>query len=299
MGQSRPSRRTFLGGAALALAACGSEPVRRASSSGPSSSTARSTKAPTKSGSKSASLSVEGTLVRGSFASKKRAGADTSWAICYPPGTKPGDPLPVLVALHGRAGGWYSVFHEMHVDRFVAEAVRGGMQPFAIAAVDGGVNRYWHPRHPDDPAGMVVDEFLPLLAEHKLRTKQVALYGWSMGGVGALYIASLLGRSRVACVGAEGPSVFEDYADREPGSYDSPADFAAHSIFTRVNRLQGIPIRIDLGARDRFGASVAKLRDEIQPRPVGDTVPGVGHLVSLWLQKLPDQVRFIGEHLAG
>lgn len=242
---------------------------------------------------------MEGSLVSGSFLSKKRGGVQTAWGICYPPGTHPGDPLPVVIGLHGRAGGWYSVFHEMRLDHYVADTIKQGARPFAVAAVSGGQNRYWHPRAGgDDPSAMVTDEFIPLLAQHGLKTDRVALYGWSMGGFGALYIASLLGRSRTACAAAEGPSIFENYADREPESFDSPADFAAHSIFARVRELQGIPIRIDLGARDRFAPSVEKLRSEITPTPAGSAVPGQGHLVSFWMQKLPDQMRFVGQHLS-
>lgn len=317
MGHRIPSRRAFLGGAVfggalVALEACGSSggatrhsssaTQPRTTSTAPSSSAPSSQGTPSSSASSAgaaANLSVDGTLVSGSFVSQKRGGIDTGWGIVYPPGTKPGDPLPVVIGLHGRAGGWYSVFHEMRVDHYVADAVKQGMQPFAVAAVTGGKNRYWHPRAGgDDPSAMVVDEFIPLLAEHGLKTKQVALYGWSMGGFGALYIASVLGRSRVACIAAEGPSIFESYADREPESFDSPADFAAHSIFARVPELTGIPIRMDLGARDRFAPSVEKLRGEITPTPEGEAVPGQGHLVSFWLEKLPDEVRFIGQHLS-
>ncbi len=58
------------------------------------------------------------------------------------------------------------------------------MPPFAIATVDGGTT-YWHPRpNGEDAGGMVVDEFLPLLAEQGLRTDRSAFHGWSMGGYG-------------------------------------------------------------------------------------------------------------------
>ncbi|WP_091344468.1 hypothetical protein [Micromonospora rhizosphaerae] len=61
--------------------------------------------------------------------------------------------------------------------------MRDGVAPFALAAPDGG-NGYWHPHADDDPLGMLVDEFLPLLAERGLRTDRIAVAGWSMAGTG-------------------------------------------------------------------------------------------------------------------
>lgn len=286
------NRRTFLGASALAgigLAGCGS-------SQGPhAAAPPRPTPTPTLRA--SAAHPSPGRLVHGSFVSAKRAGKRTGWTISYPPSSAPGDQLPVLIALHAFYGDNTSPFTELHLDHYLADAVAKGMPPYAIASVDGGRNRYWHKRDPDDPGAMVLDEFIPLLGRHGLQTDRVALFGWSMGGYGALYLASVLGRQRVASVGAESPSVWDRYTDVAAGAFDGPADYAAHSLFARVDQLRGMPIRIDLGQYDYHVPEVARLRSEITPRPAGGVVAGAHHGPDLWRHCVPAQLAFAGAHL--
>ena len=281
---SKPRRATM-----PAQSRTGSSPARS-----PRSSSAPSPSTVTPSGETSTSSPL-GRKVSGSFVSAKRGGLRTGWTIGYPPGTHSGA-LPVLIALHGKGGSHAAPFTELHLDRFVADAVHGGMPPFAVAGVDGGHGRYWHPRHQDDPAGMVIEEFLPLLAEHGLDTRRVGLFGWSMGGYGALYLASVLGRARTACAGAESPAIWRTYSEGVPGAFDDPADFAAHSIFARSPELAGIPIRIDSAISEPYAAPIADLRSKLRPPPAGRPVPG-GHDVTLWLRQAPAQVAFAGAHL--
>ena len=80
-------------------------------------------------------------------------------------------------------------FDRVHVERQVAQT------GLAVATVDGG-NSYWHARRSGvDPASIIVQELLPLLARKGLDTERIALMGWSMGGYGALLLASRLGGS--------------------------------------------------------------------------------------------------------
>jgi hypothetical protein len=157
-----------------------------------------------------------GELHIGTFRSAARGDADTGWVLALPPGAAfdrlkaPGrQPLPVCVLLHGRGDSATSLV-DIGYDRFLAGATMTGMPPFAIAAVDGG-DRYWHRRSAGDDTGrMIVDELLPMLARAGLRTEprdRVALMGYSMGGYGALLLASELGPARVAAVVAESPAV--------------------------------------------------------------------------------------------
>ena len=63
---------------------------------------------------------------------------------------------------------------------------------------------------------MVVDEFLPMLAERGLLAgpgDRIGLLGWSMGGYGALRLAALLGADRVAAVAAVSPAMWSDPDD--------------------------------------------------------------------------------------
>jgi S-formylglutathione hydrolase FrmB len=150
-----------------------------------------------------------GPTVSGSFVSPRRLGARCGWTIGYPPGSRPGAPLPVLVSLHGRSADHTTSFGTgLHLERFLAQAVARGVPEFAVASIDGG-DTYWHQRSDGEDAGaMVTEEFLPLLGAHGLRTSRLGFLGWSMGGYGALHLAGLLGRARVRAVGVMSPALW-------------------------------------------------------------------------------------------
>ena len=156
--------------------------------------------------------------------------------------TRPaGDALPVALVLHGRGGDARSAFDDLSLDGYLADAVQGGAPAFALASVDGGDSSYWHRRRGgDDPQAMLVEEFLPLLADRGLRTTQVAVLGWSMGGYGALLLAETLGPSRIAAVAADSPALWQRSADSAAGAFDGAADFAAHDVVAGRERLTGI-----------------------------------------------------------
>jgi hypothetical protein len=238
-----------------------------------------------------------GPVVSGSFVSAKRGNVATGYAIGYPPGNHR-NPLPVLVALHANAASHTSAFTDLHLQDYLAAAVAAGVPPFAIASVDGGAGTFWHKRTNTDPAGMVIDEFLPLLANVGLDTRRVGFFGWSSGGYGALYLASLLGSARVACVGAESPAVWQHYQQAPSGAFDSASDFAANTIFARLRDLSGIPLRIDVATKDPYLAGGTALRAALHPTPEGGIEPGYGDL-GFWVKNVPAQLAFAGSHLAG
>jgi enterochelin esterase-like enzyme len=237
-----------------------------------------------------------GTIVSGSFVSRYRGGEQTGWSILYPPGHA-GARLPVLIALHGRGGDHTGAYASLHLDRYLAQVVKGGAEPFAIASVDGGDHDYWHPRADGhDPAGMVIHEFLPLLGAHGLGTQRIGLLGWSMGGYGALYLAEVLGASRVAVAVAESPAIWQHSYQSVQGAFDSAADFDAHRILGRQRLLHGIALRIDCGASDGFAPVVRDLRASISPRPAGGIEPG-GHNATYWRSQAAGQLTFVARHL--
>ena len=134
--------------------------------------------------------------------------------------------------LHTRGGDHdYAFGGGLHLDKYLADAVAHGSRPFAIAAADGGDHEYWHPRRGTDPAGMIVHEFLPLLARLGLDVHRIGLLGASMGGYGALYLAERLTRRRVAVMVAESPAIWHEAAQTVEGAFDDAADFARHTIF--------------------------------------------------------------------
>jgi enterochelin esterase-like enzyme len=237
-----------------------------------------------------------GKLVNGSFRSSRRH-TTVGWSVSYPPGHN-GARLPVLVFLHPRGGDHTGAFGgRLHLDRFLAQAVQHGTRPFAIASADGGDHEYWHPRSGTDPAGMIVDEFLPLLAAHGLEVGTIGLMGASMGGYGALYLAKTLDASRVAVAVAESPAIWHHGYQSVAGAFDNAEDWSAHTIWGGRQRFAGIAMRVDCGAGDGFAPVVRDLRTSMRPTPAGGIEPGK-HDSAYWRSQAASQLRFVGTHLA-
>jgi enterochelin esterase-like enzyme len=240
------------------------------------------------------SYRVTGTIHTGTFTSRFRQGP-TGWAIIYPPGHDRAR-LPVLVALHARGSDHTGVYAGLHLDRYLADAIAGGLPPFAIASVDGGEASYWHPRRGTDPAGMVIHEFLPLLARHGLITTRIGLYGWSMGGYGVLYLAERLRAQRVAVAVAESPAIWAHSWQSAAGAFDDAVDWRRHNIWPHLTDLHGIALKIDCGDSDGFWPITRELRARIHPRPAGGIEPG-GHDAAFWTSQAPAAIRFVGRQL--
>jgi enterochelin esterase-like enzyme len=235
-----------------------------------------------------------GRVVSGSFASPLRLGAQTGWSVIYP-GPRPRR-LPVLVALHGLGGTHRSWIDELGIDRFLAAAVSAGVPPFAIATVDGGTT-YWHPR-PDgeDAGGMVVREFLPLLADQGLRTDRMAFHGYSMGGYGSLRLGPIVGRQAVRAVSVLSPALWRDPAYASPDGFANAAEYERYTVFGHQSDLDGIAVRVDCGTEDPFypddKAYVAGFT-----RPITSTFADGAHDVAYWTRMMPAQLAFVGRAL--
>jgi len=236
-----------------------------------------------------------GTFSTGTFASKAQHGAATGWMINWPSGHSH-ESLRPLIVLHGRGGDHTTAFMSLHLDHYLRDAVADGTPPFALASVDGGDHSYWHPRAGGDASAMVINEFLPLLSAHGLDTSHIGLLGWSMGGYGALYLASVLGNSRVSVAVAESPAIWHRADESAAGAFDDAEDFDAHAIFGRQRLLKGIPLRIDCGASDGFAPVTRDLRASLHPTPAGGIEPG-NHDADYWRSQARAQLTFVGQHL--
>jgi len=236
-----------------------------------------------------------GKVVSGSFISQRRLGTRCGWSIAYPPGSS--TDLPVLVVLHGRGGNHTSAFgDELGLHRYLAQLVRAGARPFAIASVDGG-DSYWHHRRSGEDSGaMVTDELLPLLRTRGLDTSRIALLGWSMGGYGALLLAGRLGSKRVSACVAESPALWLQAGDTAPGAFDDPADYQANTVFGHQQRLAGIAVRIDCGTGDGFFPAAQRYARGFSPRPAGGFQPG-GHTLGYWRRMAPAQLAFVADNI--
>jgi pimeloyl-ACP methyl ester carboxylesterase len=207
--------------------------------------------------------------------------------------------LPVVVALHGTGETGASLVRNLALDHYLPDAVANGLPPFALVAVDGGPDTYWHPRKDrDDPIAMIVDELLPRLDGRGARTGRVGVIGWSMGGFGALVLARRLGAARTAAVVASSPALFSSYEDARatnPLAFDGPGDYALHDAFGAAGDLKGIPLRVDCGTSDPFAGRVRDFRDRVHPQ---GAMAGGCHDGAFWRPLLGPQLAFLGHHLA-
>ncbi|MDY6995965.1 MAG: alpha/beta hydrolase [Actinomycetota bacterium] len=225
------------------------------------------------------------TYQTGSFASAARGGAPTTWIIARPPGQTA--PLRPVILLHGKDSNAHTVM-SMGAERFLADAVAAGVPPFALAAVDGG-NGYWHRRASGDDSGaMVLDEFIPLLAEQGLDTSRVGFLGWSMGGYGALLLGSRLGAGRTAAICAVSPALWTSSGAAAPGAFDGAEDYAANSVWG-LAALNGIPLRVDCGYDDPFYAATRQFVAQLPTAPAGGFGPG-GHNAAYWSSQLTPEL---------
>jgi enterochelin esterase-like enzyme len=237
-----------------------------------------------------------GRFASGRFTSRLM-GAPVGWSIAYPPGHRVGDALPVVVALHGRGGSHTTTFDVLHLGTVLDDLVnRRRVAPFALASVDGGDHGYWHRRDNGTDAGaMVVEEFVPLLARRGLDTRRLGLYGWSMGGYGALLLA---GRHAlpVRAVAVASPALFTTPGQTPSGAFDSAADYRRNDVFGEPDRLAGVPVRIDCGQSDPFYEASRAFAARLRPPPATSFGPGA-HDAAYWRKVAPAELGFLGSHL--
>jgi pimeloyl-ACP methyl ester carboxylesterase len=186
----------------------------------------------------------------GTFTSTFWPGQDVRWRLARPATLGPVTvPPPLVVALHGHGGDADWPFVGVHLERHV---LRTGL---AVATVDGG-DVYWHGRRSGvDTGRMVEHDLLPLLGRMGLAVNRFGLIGWSMGGYGALLMASRLGPRRVAGVVAASAALWQSPGDSAAGAFDDRADFLGNDVFAAADRLSRLPVRLDCGRDDPFIAA--------------------------------------------
>lgn len=215
-----------------------------------------------------------GPLRFASFPSQRR-GRPVGYGVAWPPGSGPGDRLPVCLLLHAAAGDERAPFQRLRLHHHLAQAVGAdGVRPFALASADGRGSD-WRPAPGDDPVSMLLDELLPLLSGLGLRTGpgQVAVLGWSMGGAGALRLAEAHPDRLAAVVAA------------------SPAVAPAGAEVAAAGRLTGLPVKVDCGANDPWADATRALAAAL---PTAEAAVTRGcHDGGFWQHLAPAQLRFV------
>lgn len=203
------------------------------------------------------------------------------YGIAWPPGSGPGDRLPVCLLLHAAAGNERAPFERLRLHHHLAQVVGAErVRPFALASADGRGSG-WRPSAGDDPFGMLLNELLPLLSGLRLRTDPDALaaLGWSMGGAGALRLAQTH-PDRLAAVVAT-----------------SPAIAGAGPEVAAAGHLSGMAVRVDCGVNDPFAPATRALAAALPTAQV--TVAKGCHDGVFWQHQAPAQLRFLSAALGG
>jgi S-formylglutathione hydrolase FrmB len=205
------------------------------------------------------------------------------WSMSRPSGALTG----VVYCLHGRDEDHRFTFDDIHLPD--AAAYVGAK--VAIAAVDGGSDRYWHPRADgQDPQAMLLDEFIPMI-ERRVATRRRALLGWSMGGYGAL-LAAETEPDRFRAVAAASPALWTTPDATPEGAFDDADDFERNDVFRGAPRLEAMTVRIDCGKGDPFVSASRQFADDLQHQP--ETSFGAGfHDAAYWRSVAPRQLRTI------
>ncbi len=128
---------------------------------------------------------------------------------------------------------------------------------------------------------MILSELFPRLAAAGIRTGRFAMFGWSMGGYGALLLAEKLGSIRVAFVAVDSPALWLHPGDSAPGAFDDAADFVRNDVFPGRSRLAGIPVRIVCGQSDPFVLATSEFVKGV-PDLVAADFPVGDHSGAFW-----------------
>lgn len=247
-------------------------------------------------------FAVSGPSVSGSFYSAARHRA-VGYTIAYPPQHRPGDELPLIVALHAYGGDHRKVLTGMSLAQALALRVGDGgrpLPPMAMVAADGG-GGYWNPHPGDDPLGMVVDELVPRCQAHGLGrgARRIGTLGISMGGYGAILLAEKHPET-FGATAAIAPAIWISYAQARlvnPGAYASAAAFASADAVTHADALARVAVRVASGVDDPFHPGVEALVKALPPDAVVDISSGC-HNGSFFVSQEPASLEFLGRHIA-
>jgi enterochelin esterase-like enzyme len=212
--------------------------------------------------------------------------------VLIAPGGVPAAGLPVCVALHGR-GARARTFLSLGVPEFLTAAVRAGVPPFVVAAVDG--DHYWvDVGDEDDPQRMLAEE-LPGWLRRRALPPPSAAFGISMGGFGALRFARA--HPDLKAVATASAALFVSWPDaRARKVFADEANWRAEEPLLHPAELPAARLGVWCGESDPFAGADRKLVKAAKPA-VARFSPGK-HDDAYWRGVLPDVLEFVGRHLS-
>ncbi len=239
--------------------------------------------------------------------SSKLVGRSLSEIAVVPAG---GGVRPLLVLLHGRDDpsplSWLipqkTGPESMLSNALFAGLARLGDRAPVVVLLNGGSHSYYHDRRDGRWASMILDEAIPdAVRRFDTRPGRIAIGGISMGGYGALHIASL--RPREFCaVGGHSAALWESGGESAPGAFDDAADYARNDVYSAARRgaFGGLPLWIDGGASDPFHDADAAFVALLRSHGVSVTYhvwPGA-HTESYWHAHMAAYLAFYATKLA-
>jgi S-formylglutathione hydrolase FrmB len=180
-------------------------------------------------------------------------------------------------------------------DAFFAALARLGPRAPAVLALNGGGHSYFHDRRDGAWATSILREAIPAARARFHMRGPIAIGGISMGGYGALHLASI--RPHEFCaIGRHSAALWTTPEASAPGAFDDAADWARNDVFAaaRAGRFDRDTIWIDGGDRDPFHAADAAFVSALRARGVHVTYhvwPG-GHDGAYWHAHLAQYFRF-------
>ncbi len=240
-----------------------------------------------------------GASISDQFYSRNRR-RTVGYTVAWPLGHRLGDPLPLVVMLHGEGGSHTDALAGMSPAQAVALRVGGSpLPPMALVTVDGG-RGYWNPHPGDDPLAMIVDELIPLCQTMNLGRPpgRIGMMGISMGGYGALLVAEKR-PELVAAVAAISPAVWTSYPEASaanPAAYATAADFSTDDVVTHAAALAGKPVRIASGVDDPFHPGVLALGRALPAGAIVNISRGC-HTGDFFVAQEPPSLEFLARHL--
>ncbi len=205
-------------------------------------------------------------------------GTDVQLFTAVPEGYGDGEGLPVVVVLHG-ASATAADFQPAGLPRFLSAAVAAGAPPFVLAGADGGVLQ-WEPQPDgDDPQRMVLEEMPRWLDERGFDAARRAVWGWSMGGYGALRLA------QVAPGWSAATAAF------------SPAVSDGDAVFADAAVLRDEVLGVWCGTDDGFFPAVQALVAALPRKPEQVSFGPGGHSRVYWNDHTVEAFAFLAGHL--